>query len=94
MVSLDAYTADESISTDYKAYFIDRENGLVGMQVYDPCRDESDYLVLAYDGYGLVEALRLPMEGGANNDNTRAAYIDGWLYILSDDETGFYAVQL
>ena len=94
VVSLDAYTAHETISDDYKAYFIDRENGLVGMQVYDPYRDESDYLVLAYDGYGLVEALRLPMEGGANYDNTRAAYIGGWLYILSDDDTGFYAVQL
>ena len=94
VVPLDAYTADESISTDYKAYFIDRANGLAGMQVYDPYRDESDYLVLAYDGYGLVEALRLPMEGGADYDNTRAAYIDGWLYVLSDNETGFCAVQL
>ena len=91
MVSLDAYTADETISTDYKAYFIDRENGLVGMQVYNG--GESEYLVLAYDGYGLTEALRLPMADG-DYDNTRAAYIGGWLYILSDDETGFYAVQL
>lgn len=93
VVSLDAYTADETISTDYKAYFIDRENGLVGMQVHDPYRNESEYLVLAYDGYGLTEALRLPMADG-DYDNTRAAYIGGWLYILSDDETGFYAVQL
>ena len=91
VVSLDAYTADETISTDYKAYFIDRENGLVGMQVYDG--GENEYLVLAYDGYGLTEALRLPMADG-DYDNTRAAYIGGWLYILSDDETGFYAVQL
>lgn len=91
VVSLDAYTADETISTDYKAYFIDRENGLVGMQVYNG--GESEYLVLAYDGYGLTEALRLPMADG-DYDNTRAAYIGGWLYILSDDETGFYAVQL
>lgn len=91
VVSLDAYTADETISTDYKAYFIDRANGLVGMQVYNG--GESEYLVLAYDGYGLTEALRLPMADG-DYDNTRAAYIGGWLYILSDDETGFYAVQL
>lgn len=91
VVSLDAYTADETISTDYKAYFIDRENGLVGMQVYNG--GESEYLVLAYDGYGLTEALRLPMADG-DYDYTRAAYIGGWLYILSDDETGFYAVQL
>ena len=39
------------------------------------------------------ETISLPMADG-DYDNTRAAYIGGWLYILSDDETGFYAVQL
>lgn len=92
VVSLDAYTAHETISDDYKAYFIDRENGLVGMQVYGG--RESAYLVLAYDGYGLVEALRLPLEGGCDYDRTRAAYIGGWLYILTNGGDGLYTAAL
>ena len=92
VVPLDAYTADESISDDYKAYFIDRANGLAGMQVYGG--GESEYLVLAYDGYGLTEALRLPLEGGCDYDRTRAAYIGGWLYILTNGGDGLYTAAL
>ena len=89
VVSLDAYTADETISDDYKAYFIDRENGLVGMQVYGT-QGRSAYLVLAYDGYGLTEALRLPLPDGCDYDRTRAAYIGGRLYILTSGGDGLY----
>lgn len=92
VVSLDAYTADETISDDYKAYFIDRENGLVGMQVYGG--GESAYLVLAYDGYGLVEVLRLPLPDGCDYDRTRAAYIGGRLYILTNGGDGLYTAAL
>ena len=92
VVSLDAYTADETISDDYKAYFIDRENGLIGMQVYGG--GESAYLVLAYDGYGLVEVLRLPLPDGCDYDRTRAAYIGGRLYILTNGGDGLYTATL
>lgn len=93
VVSLDAYTADETISDDYKAYFIDRENGLVGMQVYGT-QGRSAYLVLAYDGYGLTEALRLPLPDGCDYDRTRAAYIGGRLYILTNGGDGLYTAAL
>ena len=92
VVSLDAYTANETISDDYKAYFIDRENGLVGMQVYGG--GESAYLVLAYDGYGLVEVLRLPLPDGCDYDRTRAAYIGGRLYILTNGGDKLYTAAL
>lgn len=93
VVSLDAYTADETISDDYKAYFIDRENGLIGMQVYGT-QGRSAYLVLAYDGYGLTEALRLPLPDGCDYDRTRAAYIGGRLYILTSGGDGLYTAAL
>ena len=91
--SLDAYEAkDASFASEYKAYLIDRENALVGLHV-SPYNGENYYLLLRFDGYELVELAKVKLASDLP-DLTRAAVVDGWLYIFTADETDFTAVQL
>lgn len=64
----------------YKAYLIDRENGLVGLGTVE--KGSSEYLLLLFDGYELTEIAKVPMEGYP--DDMRAVFIDGWLYVFGD----------
>ena len=70
------------ISENYKAYLIDRENGLVGLHLYD-WLEESSYILLHYDGTSLVPILDVPL-ASSYCDGTRATIIDGWLYIFTN----------
>ena len=91
--SLDAYEVkDASFASEYKAYLIDRENALVGLHV-SPYNGENYYLLLRFDGYELVELAKVKLASDLP-DLTRAAVVDGWLYIFTADETDFTAVQL
>ena len=65
---------------DYKSYLVDRENGLVGLGIQ--YNGESSYVLLHFDGYGLRELVKLPMEGYLAD--MRAVFIDGWLYVFGD----------
>lgn len=74
--------------SSYKAYYIDRENNLVGMPVKDWEEWESCntfYLLLHFDGYEFreVKSLRLHDYRGLV---TRATVIDGWLYVFCGPE--------
>ena len=73
-------------STEYKSYFIDRENMRIGIAIenYDyedesPCR----YRLIQFDGYSLIRLLNTPYAGDL--DEARAVYIDGYLYILGEE---------
>lgn len=79
--SVAKYEKSASFSTEYKAYFIDKQNGLIGLglSVYP----EGDiYLLLRFDGYNLVELYSPPVTTNSY-DAMRAVYIDGYVYILS-----------
>ena len=92
--SLDAYEVkDASFASEYKAYLIDRENALVGMHVVNWIDGSNTYVLLHFDGYELVELAKVKLASDLP-DLTRAAVIDGWLYVFTDDETDFTAVQL
>ena len=76
-----------SYSEDYKSYYIDRENGLVGLGVTlfgtgknaDTSKN-SRYILVHFDGYRLRELLNEYLEG---YDHTkRGVYIDGYMYML------------
>lgn len=69
-----------SFSSDYKAYYIDRENQLIGLGIWG-----TRYILLYFDGYELVEIMNIPLE--CNNDTVRAVYIDGYLYVLGKEFT-------
>ena len=83
VVSVAVYEADTDFSEDYKAYYIDRENGLVGLHVYDYSEGINEYLLLRFDGYNLVPVVEIELTS-SNCDTTRATIVDGWLYVLTE----------
>jgi len=89
VVSVTAYEKNANFAQDYKAYFIDRENQLVGLGIFDYNRAER-YIVLHFDGFQLREVL--DVEFPANPEYCRATLIDGYMYILGQES--FKAVEL
>ena len=83
VVSVAVYEADADFSEDYKAYYIDRENGLVGLHIYDYSEGINEYLLLRFDGYNLVPVAEIALTS-SNCDTTRATIVDGWLYVLTE----------
>ena len=80
-------------STDYKSYYIDRENQLVGLGVIDYSHGDynnSRYLLLHFDGYELRELLNISFTG--DNDLKRGVYIDGFMYLFG--QNNFKVVDL
>lgn len=81
-------------SEDYKSYYIDRENQLIGLGIVDHNRkgaannaeDNKDlfrYILLHFDGYNLVELVNVDLNG--NPDLMRGVYIDGFMYLFGED---------
>ena len=74
-------------STDYKAYYIDRANQLIGFGVttsdYE-AGEGSRYILLHFDGYALHDLVDIPLSGP--NGNKRGVYIDGYLYALASND--------
>ncbi len=79
---------DASYSTDYKAYYIDRENRIVGLGIREYRTGESYYLVLLFDGYDFYELAKLPITG--SNDAMRGVYVDGCFYAFGENG---YAIE-
>ena len=84
-----------SFSQEYKAYFIDRENSLIGLGVTDYMNNYGGeslerYIVLHFDGFRLNEVLNVGI--GAYPDYCRATLIDGYMYILGQE--GFTVEEL
>ncbi len=84
VVSLDAWEEEADFSSEYKSYFIDRENQLVGLAVNNWKTGALEYLLLHFDGYRLNELLRAEL-GDLREWTTRACLIDGFLYVLTCD---------
>ncbi len=77
-------------SEDYKSYYINRADGLVGLMVSNEY--VSEYLLLRFDGesIGQIAMQRFPIV--ASEDWVRATVIDGTLYIFA--ESDFKAITL
>lgn len=74
---------------DYKAYLIDRENGLVGLGInfdYDAgeyfYEERERYVLLGFNGYDLVPIVNTTLAG--DNSKKRGILIDEYLYLLSE----------
>ncbi len=85
--SVAVYTVENAEHTEeYKAYYIDRENNLIGFGVTDYngyyYGDESKarYVLLQFTGYDLVKTLDVECTG--DHSQKRATLIDGYFYIL------------
>lgn len=85
-----AYTLNADYSTEYKSYYIDRENQLLGLGVLDynygnradDCVER--YILLHFDDYNLIELVNTPLQG--NNLYKRGVYIDGYLYMFGRND--------
>lgn len=76
-----SYTEGCIFSRQYKAYYIGREEGLVGLHVNG---DDNRYLLLHFDGYSISPILEVPLGSNEHRyDDTRATVIDGCLYVFT-----------
>lgn len=72
-----------AFSENFKAYFLDSENGYVGLQVRDYNDPRGEYYIfLQFDGYGIIDEQKILMNG--TPDLCRATIIDGFLYNFSE----------
>jgi uncharacterized secreted protein with C-terminal beta-propeller domain len=77
-------------STEYKSYYVDRENQLVGLGVRSYSGEKfndkgcTGYILLSFDGFSLNELLAVALDGEPRD--MRGVYIDDCFYILSEDD--------
>ncbi len=83
--SLCSYERECSYSQEYKSYYIDRENQIIGMCIYDRQQRENMYLLLSCENGKMNELAHIPLTESVHMDYIRADWIDGWMYILSDN---------
>ncbi len=84
VVSVASYEIEAGYPDEYKAYYIDREHGFIGMGIKDYEDGYSDkYLFLSFDGYTIKELCRLDMEG--DYSLFRGVYVDGYLYAFGSN---------
>ena len=81
-------------SKDYKAYYVDRQNQIIGLGIWQKAVDmRAGYVVLHFDGTKLTEVLYEDLSGSP--DSMRAVYIDGYMYMFGESETAqFKVVQI
>lgn len=90
VVSVCKYEASfVSFSEDYKSYFVDRENDLIGLGVYNYNSGAHNgkpdrYILLGFDGYDLIEVVNTELMGA--NETKRGVLIDGHFYMFADND--------
>ena len=91
VVSVDSCEAEVEFSEDYKSYFIDRENGYIGLGVYGKTSGD-EYRLFAFNGSELRLVKSLELWG--DNADKRGVVIDGFLYAFGERENGFSVGQI
>ena len=91
VVSVASYVDDVEFSEDYKSYFIDRENGYIGLGVYSETSG-GEYRLFAFDGYRLEMIDSLYVFG--DNAKKRGVVVDGFLYAFGEGEDDFAVGKL
>lgn len=99
--SVSCYELDGVFSEDYKSYLIDRENGLIGLSVYNMEAEDCEtmYLLLKLENWQITQNYLIPQstDDAADFyplgliDTTRAFYEDGYLYLFSRE---FQAISM
>lgn len=88
VISVAAYESEfTEFSEEFKAYFIDAENALIGLGIVrqtESGTSEQGFLLLRFDGYDLTECAFLPCED--SYDDLRAFVDAGTLYVVSSSD--------
>lgn len=75
-----------AFSNQFKSYFLDKENGLIGITVenynYD-YEDRTTFLLYRFDGYNLVKLSETTLNERDGYTDERAVLIDGTLYLFA-----------
>ena len=80
-----SYEREGWFSQEYKSYYMDRENNLVGLARHDLNAGQYVYVLLCFDGHQLVELERIPVSSDyVYTEECRADIIDGYLYLLEE----------
>ncbi len=87
--AVDSYELEGAeYSTEYKSYYIDRENQIIGLGIRDyahyPYENSYRYIVLHFDGYKLIELRNVQLNG--DPAKMRGVLIDGWMYMFGEDD--------
>ena len=88
MESVCAFERKGGFSEDYKAYYINREEGLIGLAV------KNTYYLLQFDGYGLNVVLEKEMNGYYAPSLVRATLIEDYFYLLGSGGENFFAEDI
>ena len=78
-----------SFSRTYHSYLFDTENGYIGIALYDWVRNDNaaDYILLRFDGEKMLTVAEERFENKRSKTSySRSVIIDGYIYILLDDE--------
>lgn len=75
-------------SEDYKSYYINREEGLVGLAV------KNTYYLLQFDGYGLNVVLEKEMKEYYSPSSVRATLIEEYFYLISAGGENFFVEDI
>lgn len=98
VVSVCAYERNAGFSEEYKSYFVDRDNNLFGLAIYDWNTKVTQYILLHFDGCALQELVSIPIHqlsvGKLGMSAARAFLDDGWLYVLTSDAKGIYTLKV
>lgn len=86
--SVACYTLPCAFSDNFKAYYLDAEHGLIGLSVLNFRTNKFEYILLLFDGYDLTLVQTVALGNYAENDCTRTAYADGYIYVFSKDYNG------
>lgn len=108
--TVESYCAIEFPYTDYhpeyKCYYIDRENGLVGLGIYTWDKvylddhvyryenNRFEYLVLHFDGESISEVLRFDFGTHQYLREMRGVYVDGYYYALGGSQFSVKPLEL
>jgi len=88
--SVSSYELNQTeYSTEYKSYYVDRQNQLIGIGVIDnryftSSYEANRYILLHFDGYDLSELINVPLHG--EPAIKRGVCIDGYMYMFGCDD--------
>jgi len=71
-------------SQDYKSYYINRKEQLVGVSINSYNERVTEYVLFKFDGYELVELVRQELDG--NYEYHRGVLIDGYFYMFGEND--------
>ncbi|MBO5970187.1 MAG: beta-propeller domain-containing protein [Clostridia bacterium] len=92
VVSVCAFELDNVVfSEDYKSYYINRADGLVGLMVSREYA--SEYILLKFDGNRITQIASVTLSHVVNESYARATVIDGRLFVFAEDVFKFIKID-